>query len=256
MHGQMDVDVRGGVAWLILARPAKKNALTEAMWGAIPPLLEDLASRGDVVAVALRGAGGTFGAGADLGDVLAATASREEAVRYCTLVVRALLAVASCPLPTLALLEGVAAGGAAELAIAADMRIAERSASVSFPFARMGIVPDRFTLSRLVALVGPGAAKMLTLTGRSIDGLEARSIGLVDEVARTGEIEARALHWASQLAAGSRAAMASMKQVMWSAEHPVDEGGIGSLIGPMVESFLSGDVRAAALRFLAKPPLT
>jgi len=248
--GSVLTDVRDGIGWITLNRPHKKNALTRAMWASLPDVLADLAARGDVTAVALRGASGTFGAGADLGDVLAATESRKLAEEYCTLVVRGLLAVAKCALPTVALLEGVAAGGGAELALAADVRIADSRAVLSFPFARLCVVPDRFTLGRLAAIVGPSIARNLALTGKMMSADEAMAVRLVDEVVAAGELEPRALAWGRALMQGSPGAIAGMKAVFF--EREVKEP-VAALIGPMVESFVAGDVRAAALRFLGKP---
>jgi enoyl-CoA hydratase/carnithine racemase/DNA-binding NarL/FixJ family response regulator len=250
-EGEVLSEVRDGIGWVTLSRPHKKNSLTRSMWAAIPDVLADLKSRGDLTAVAIRGAGGTFGAGADLGDVLAATEGRPEAEEYCTLVVRGIVAVARCSLPTVALVEGVAAGGGAELAIAADTRMADSRAVISFPFARLGVVPDRFTLARLQSLVGPSAARSLALTGKMVAADEAEEMGLVDEVLAAGELGPRALAWSRMLAQGSPSAIAGMKAIFFDREN---KDTIATLIGPMVESFVNGDVRAAALRFLGKPP--
>lgn len=248
-RGEIRAEVRDGVGWVTIARPAKRNALTAAMWGAIPGALASLVARDDVAGVVLQGAEGTFGAGADLEDVLAATASRELAMEYCTTVVTALLAVAKAPLPVVALVAGVAAGGAAELALACDLRFADPDASFSFPFARLGIVPNRFTLERLSALVGPGVARRLVFTGESVDALRALEIGLVDEVTESDGLSHAANEWAEMLQQGSRTARAGMKRVLAGQETGY---AMADLIAPMVECFAAGEVQAAATRFLAK----
>lgn len=248
-RGEIRTEVRDGVGWVTVARPEKRNALTVAMWGAIPGALRGLAARDGLVAIVLQGAEGTFGAGADLEDVLAATEGRAEAESYCVTVVAALLAVAGCPLPTVALVSGVAAGGAAELAIACDVRLADPGASLSFPFARHGIVPDRFTLERLVALVGPSAARRLVFTGERVDASRAHALGLVDEVTADGELASGAQAWLEALRHGSVRSRAVMKRVLFEAECRHD---MAALTGPMVESFVGGEVRAAALRFLER----
>ena len=249
--GRIEQRVHSGIGWVTLARPDKKNAVTCAMWSALPEVLGELSAREDVTAVALRGSGGTFGAGADLRDVLAATAGCEEATTYCSLVVRALLAVAKCRVPTVALVDGVATGGGAELALAADVRLSEGSAMFSFPFARLGIVPDRFTLRRLSTLVGQRTARRLVVTGDVVDGLAALSLGLVDTVVPAGDLEASAIAWASGLGGGSTRAARVMREMLLEDEirdAPGDD--VTALIGPMVASMIGGDVRAAALRFL------
>jgi len=248
-RGEIQVDVVDGLGWITIARPEKKNALTIEMWCALPGALRSLADRNGVVGVVLRGQDGNFGAGADLEDVLAATAGADEAEAYCTDVVRAILALATTPLPTLALLEGVAAGGAAELAIACDLRFADPGSSLTFPFARLGVVPDRFTLGRLVALVGASTARRVVFTGESIAASRALGLGLVDEVVAPMGLDAAVSAWATTLGKGSRQARADMKALFLEGEAVRD---IASLIGPMIDSFVSGDVRAAALRFLGR----
>jgi enoyl-CoA hydratase/carnithine racemase len=249
-QGEIRGEVRDGVGWITIARPAKRNALTRAMWKELPHAIGDLAARDEVVGIALLGEGGNFGAGADLKDVLAATAGRVEAEAYCTEVVTALLAVAACPLPTVALISGVAAGGGAEIAVACDLRFAETGATFSFPFARLGVVPDRFTLARLLSLVGTSAAKRLVFSGEILDAHAAHGLGLVDEVVDSGRLETAGSAWLSALRDGSRGARAAMKRALLEREALL---GVGALAVPMVESFLSGDVSAAARRFLVRP---
>jgi enoyl-CoA hydratase/carnithine racemase len=247
--GEVRAEVSGGVAWLTLSRPEKRNALTTAMWSAIPGVLEGFVARGDVTGVVVRGDGGTFGAGADLEDVLAATEGRRVAEDYCSRIVTALLAVATVPLPVLALVEGVAAGGGAELALACDTRIAEEGASFAFPFARLGVVPDRFTLARLAATVGPARARRVLFTGETVDAHGALSMGLVEEVTPPGGLPRAVAAWSEALQGGSRLARAAMKKALGGDEASRD---VAFLAAPMVESMLGGEVRAAAERFLAR----
>jgi enoyl-CoA hydratase/carnithine racemase len=248
-RGEVSAVVHDGLAWVTVARPEKKNALTLAMWNAIPGVMGSLAGDDEVLGVVIRGAKGDFGAGADLEDVLAATDGRARAEAYCRAVVTALLAVATLPLPTLALVDGVAAGGAAELALACDMRVAQQGASFSFPFARLGVVPDRFTLARLTALVGLSAARRVVFSGEPIDAAHALTMGLVDDVVPDGTLSVAASAWAKALSRGSRRTRAAIKGVFLESEPTRD---VAALIGPMVDSFVSGEVREAALRFLGR----
>jgi enoyl-CoA hydratase/carnithine racemase len=247
--GEIRVEVRDDIGWLTIARPTKRNALTASMWTAIPEVIRALAARDDLAAIFLQGAEGTFAAGADLEDVVAATAGPAEAAAYCTSVVTALLAVATCRLPTIAFVAGAAAGGGAELAIAADVRVADTSAVFSFPFARLGVTPDRFTLERLVALVGASHARRFVFTGETIDATRALAIGLVDEVVPLGALVTAASSWTQTMTRGSTRVRVAMKQTMNEREAAHD---VASLVAPMVESFVGGEVRAAALRFLHK----
>ncbi len=247
---QVQAEVRDHVGWVTIARPEKRNALTAAMWGAIPDVLASLTSRDDVAVVALQGAGGNFGAGADLTDVLAATVGRAEATAYCTLVVRAIVGVATCRLPTVALVAGVAVGGAAELAVAADLRFVDATASFAFPFARVGVVPDRFTLDRLVRLVGPSRARGIVFTGDAVDAARACDLGLADELTPEGGLADAMAALAGKLTRGGTGARSGMKRVLALSEVTDVE----ALVAPMVDAFVAGEVAAAARRFLGRQP--
>lgn len=249
MAGEVRTEVRDGVGWITLSRPEKRNALTVAMWRALPKAVRALADRQDLVALVLQGAEGTFGAGADLTDIVAATESRATATEYCLDVVTALHAVATAPLPTVAVISGVAAGGGAELALACDLRIADPGAKITFPFARMGVVPDQLTLQRLAATVGPSRARRLVLTGETVDAAQALAIGLVDLVSEAGALEPTTRTFLDSLRLGSRSARTGMKRALAGAETTYD---LAALIGPMVDSMVGGEVRAGALQFLEK----
>jgi enoyl-CoA hydratase/carnithine racemase len=247
-RGELRTEVRDRVGYVTLHRPAKRNALTREMWSAIPGVMQALSSRTDLVAIAIQGAEGTFGAGADLGDVLEASSDRASAEAYCTTVVTALLAVATTELPTVAWVAGVAAGGGAELALACDLRVADATASFSFPFARLGVVPDRFTLDRLTATVGQSTARRLVFTGEVVDARAAFAMKLVDDVVAADEVAEAKARWSARLSHGSRAARVGMKRALRGLETTHD---VASLTREMVASIVSGDVRDAAQAFLA-----
>jgi enoyl-CoA hydratase/carnithine racemase len=248
-RGELRTEVKDRVGYVTLYRPAKRNALTREMWSALPGVVQALSSRTDLVAIALQGAEGTFGAGADLGDVLEASTDWASAEAYCTAVVTALLAVATTELPTVAWVAGIAAGGGAELALACDLRVADVTASFAFPFARLGVVPDRFTLDRLTATVGPSTARRLVLTGEVVDAKAALAMKLVDEVVASEDVAEAKGRWSARLSHGSRAARIGMKRALRGLETTLD---VASLTKEMVASIVSGEVREAAQAFLAK----
>ncbi|WP_086770917.1 enoyl-CoA hydratase/isomerase family protein, partial [Streptomyces bobili] len=179
LHGVTDA-----VATVVLHHPAKRNAMTAAMWRALPPLLEKLAADPGVRALVLTGAGGTFCAGADISTL---QGSPDEAQ---SLAVRAEEALAAFPGPTLAAVKGHCVGGGAQLAAACDLRFAEDGALFGVTPAKLGIVYPSSATRRLVALVGPAAAKYLLFSGELIDTERALRTGLVDEVLPAGELDA------------------------------------------------------------------
>ncbi|MFF4587156.1 enoyl-CoA hydratase/isomerase family protein [Streptomyces sp. NPDC001388] len=201
LHGVTD-----GVATVVLHHPAKRNAMTAAMWGALPPLLETLAAAAEVRALVLTGAGGTFCAGADISTL---RGSAEEAQ---TLAVRAEEALAAFPKPTLAAVKGHCVGGGAQLAAACDLRFAEEGALFGVTPARLGIVYPASATRRLVALVGPATAKYLLFSGELIDTERALRTGLVDEVLPADELDKRVAEFTRLLVSRSQLTQAAAKE--------------------------------------------
>ncbi|MFM9701982.1 MULTISPECIES: enoyl-CoA hydratase/isomerase family protein [Streptomyces] len=201
LHGVTDA-----VATVVLHHPAKRNAMTAAMWRALPPLLEKLAADPGVRALVLTGAGGTFCAGADISTL---QGSPDEAQ---SLAVRAEEALAAFPGPTLAAVKGHCVGGGAQLAAACDLRFAEEGALFGVTPANLGIVYPSSATRRLVALVGPAAAKYLLFSGELIDTERALRTGLVDEVLPVGELDARVEEFTRVLVSRSGLTQAAAKE--------------------------------------------
>ena len=174
-----------GAAILRLNRPAKRNALSQAMWEAICAALAEAAARPDVRAFVFTGLPGVFCAGADLtalrgGGGEAGGGSREAAARYREISLRGYDAVRDFSLPTIAAIDGLCIGGGNNLALACDIRLASPRASFAIPAVRHGIVYDRPTVTRLVKLMGSGRASHLLFTAGRIDAARAAETGLVD----------------------------------------------------------------------------
>ncbi|MEU1183374.1 enoyl-CoA hydratase/isomerase family protein [Streptomyces sp. NPDC005820] len=201
LHGVTD-----GVATVVLHHPAKRNAMTAAMWAALPPLLEALAADPEVRALVLTGAGGTFCAGADISTL---QGSPDEAQ---TLAVQAEDALAAFPKPTLAAVKGHCVGGGAQLAAACDLRFAEEGALFGVTPAKLGIVYPSSATRRLVALVGPAAAKYLLFSGELIDTERALRTGLVDEVLPPDALDERVAEFTRVLVSRSRLTQAAAKE--------------------------------------------
>ncbi|MEU1511281.1 enoyl-CoA hydratase/isomerase family protein [Streptomyces sp. NPDC005811] len=201
LHGVTD-----GVATVVLHHPAKRNAMTAPMWAALPPLLEKLAADPGVRALVLTGAGGTFCAGADISTLQGSPDEAQE------LAVRAEEALAAFPKPTLAAVKGHCVGGGAQLAAACDLRFAEEGALFGVTPANLGIVYPSSATRRLVALVGPAAAKYLLFSGELIDTERALRTGLVDEVLPPDALDERVAEFTRVLVSRSRLTQAAAKE--------------------------------------------
>ncbi|MCX4855345.1 enoyl-CoA hydratase-related protein [Streptomyces canus] len=198
--------VTDSVATVVVHHPAKRNAMTAAMWRALPPLLDTLAADPDVRALVLTGEGGTFCAGADISTL---RRSPEEAQG---LAVHAEEALAAFPKPTLAAIRGHCVGGGSQLAAACDLRFAEEGSLFGVTPAKLGIVYPAPSTRRLVSLVGPAAAKYLLFSGELIDAERALRTGLVDEVLPEGELAKRVGEFTRILASRSQLTQAAAKE--------------------------------------------
>ncbi|MYR62802.1 enoyl-CoA hydratase/isomerase family protein [Streptomyces sp. SID625] len=221
MEPQLLHDVTDAVATVVVHHPAKRNAMTAAMWRALPPLLDRLAADPGVRVLVLTGADGTFCAGADISTL---RRSPEEAQ---TLAVAAEEALAAFPKPSLAAVRGHCVGGGAQLAAACDLRFAEEGALFGVTPAKLGIVYPASATRRLVSLVGPATAKYLLFSGELIDAQRALRTGLVDEVLPEGGLGKRVAEFTGVLAARSQLTQAAAKEFAdgrtgrdahWSAE--------------------------------------
>jgi enoyl-CoA hydratase/carnithine racemase len=166
----------GRVATLWLNRPAKRNAVSYEMWQGIAEAAHELGHDPAVRVVVVRGVGGHFSAGADIGDV----AERGDEVYFVTQA--ADRALAEIPKPTIAFIEGSCVGGGAEIALSCDLRIAEAGARFGITPARLGIAYPPFAVERAVQILGPSATKHLLFSAELVDASRALQIGLVDEV--------------------------------------------------------------------------
>jgi enoyl-CoA hydratase/carnithine racemase len=197
------------VAVITLQREVKLNAISTAMEG---ELLEALA--GDDVrqsrCVVFTGAGKAFSAGADINEFREATP--ESITAYYGATGDVYERIAALPMPTIAAIYGWCLGGALELALALDFRIADETASFGLPEVALGIIPSSGGTHRLVRIVGPAKAKELMFLRGRFDAAEAKALGLVTEVVAAGKALDRALELAAEIAALPPLAVQTAKQ--------------------------------------------
>jgi enoyl-CoA hydratase/carnithine racemase len=170
-----------GVVTLTLNRPEVMNSLNFALLYALRDKLESVRFRREVRVVIFIGAGDkAFCSGADLKE---RTTLPPEKVREYIFTIRNLFtAIEELNKPVIAAVNGIALGGGTELALASDIRIASKNASMGLTETRLAIIPGAGGTQRLPRLVGRGKAKELIFTGRRVDAEEALRIGLVNQV--------------------------------------------------------------------------
>ncbi|MFE5714205.1 enoyl-CoA hydratase/isomerase family protein [Streptomyces sp. NPDC056501] len=206
MEPQLKDSVTDGVATVVIANPAKRNAMSAAMWRALPGVLDRLAADRAVRALVLTGEGDTFCAGADI------SALREPGDEQQSLAVRAEEALAAFPKPTLAAVRGFCVGGGSQLAAACDLRFAEEGARFGITPSKLGIVYPSSSTRRLTALVGPSTAKYLLFSGELLDTERALRTGFVDEVHPAGELDKRVAEFGQVLVSRSLLTQAAAKE--------------------------------------------
>ncbi|GAA0489412.1 enoyl-CoA hydratase/isomerase family protein [Pigmentiphaga daeguensis] len=219
--GRIDVSARDGVLTLTLAHAGKLNALTAGMWRALATAMRDAAGQPSVRAVVIRGAGGHFAAGADIGEFPVERGSLDSVRRYHERIIApALRAIDECPLPTVALLQGACVGGGLEIACCCDLRIAGGSTRVGAPIARLGFPMAPAELAGLLAVAGRAVALELLLEGRILDAAEAHAKGLLTRVVEDAELEAELARTLSRLAAGAPLAATLNKRMVRRLQRP------------------------------------
>jgi enoyl-CoA hydratase/carnithine racemase len=263
------LSVDGDIATITLDNPAKRNAMTPAMWRQLRNTIENLPL---VRAAVLTGADGSFCAGADISSLTEIGAvphhppsptsttlptgnvghSGAPAGVMPNLAVAAEEALAACPVPVIAAIEGDCIGGGCQLALACDLRIAARGSRFGITPARLGVVYPPQSLARLAHVAGVNTAQWLLLTGDLIDAGQALAMGLVHEVVPAADLPARVAALAATLASRSLLTQAATKDMLAhlaTAPGPADRGAYW-----MAQALESGEAAEGAAAFLARRP--
>ncbi|WP_040160344.1 enoyl-CoA hydratase [Mobilicoccus massiliensis] len=171
------IDRDGPVVTVTFNRPHRRNAFTTAMYDALRSEVDALADDTRVRAVVLRGAGGAFAAGNDIGEFAAMT-SGAEAVAYEARVQELLGSLSALPQVTIAAVDGLCVGGGLAVATCCDLRIATASSRFGYPIARtLGNALSRALLERCVHVFGESLTRQMLLTSRLVDADRAYTIG-------------------------------------------------------------------------------
>jgi enoyl-CoA hydratase len=221
MTEEVILTIADAVAKIVLNRPRKLNAVTPEMAAALEELCAQVDRDDAVRAVLIVGAGErAFSAGSDLNSLAEYPAAWKfrNRVEYAA-------AVRNVRKPVVAALKGWVLGGGCEVALAADIRVAGRSARCGFPEVKRGWVGGGGASQMLPRLIGYGQAMRLLLTGEPVEAEEAYRLGLVDILVEDAEVETRAIALCRQLAGYSPVAVQSVKAaVRMALAAPLDAG--------------------------------
>lgn len=209
----------GAVRVLTFNRPETRNALTPQLAEALTAALDEARHDDAVRAVVLTGAGNAFCSGIDLGGLIGMlsgdpTPTARRALTHTVLgghLHGAIRSLWNLPKPTVAAVEGSAAGFGLDLACACDLRVIAKDAKLSYTFVRRGLTPDGGTGHYLPRLVGLGRALELVLLGEPFDGARAEAIGLANRAVEPGEALAAAIDLARRMGENAPLAVAAAK---------------------------------------------
>jgi 2-(1,2-epoxy-1,2-dihydrophenyl)acetyl-CoA isomerase len=243
-----------GVVVFTFNRPERMNALstpiTQGLLNRLPELAEDAA----VGAIVLTGAGAAFCAGGDVKDMAASSSTLTESEAAAHLRSRMELSrlLHENPKPTIAMVNGPAAGAGMALALACDLRFAGASARFFTAFARIGFSGDFGGSYFLSKLVGTAKARELYYAALPVSAPEALALGMVNRLCADAELEAATLDFARTLARGPRLALELMKQNFNLAEQASLSEVLDQEARHMVRSARTEDHREGARAFVEK----
>ncbi len=185
----VSVAVEGALAWVTVHRPEARNAMTFAMYDSFYEACERLDAQPKVKAVIVRGGGGTFIAGTDIGE-FTGLRTAEDALAYERRMDRVSGRLERMTKVTIAMIEGYATGGGFALALACDLRYAASDARLGVPIARtLGNCLSMANYARLIDAAGPLRAKDLLFTARLLSAQDAQALGLLSGVAAPEDLE-------------------------------------------------------------------
>jgi 2-(1,2-epoxy-1,2-dihydrophenyl)acetyl-CoA isomerase len=245
------------VAVLTLNRPERLNALTKDMMQALRSRLGAVALDDAIGCVVLTGAGNAFCAGGDVrAQARVAAEGSPETPEQRSDLLRASMEASrllhEMPKPTIAMLNGVAAGAGLSLALACDLRIAGRNARMTTAFAKVGLSGDYGGTWFLTQLVGTAKARELYFLSEVLDAARIEALGLANRVVGDDELAAETMALAGRLASGPSVALRYMKRNLNIAEHGDLAAGLDSEAYGMLRSRASEDHKEAAQAFVEK----
>jgi enoyl-CoA hydratase/carnithine racemase len=199
--GDILIDIADGIATVRLASPARRNAMSTAMWHKLAAFAAEVPARSDVRVVIIRGDGEQmFSAGADISDFATARSGEGQARAYDDLVENTCQAIEAIPQPTIGVIFGGAMGAGSSVAASCDLRVAAEDAFFAVPAAKLGLGYDPRGIKRFIRVFGAGATRQVLFTADRLPATRAHMLGAVHLIAPASELEAKAVALAKQIA--------------------------------------------------------
>ena len=199
-----------GVLSIVFARPEKKNAITDAMYGVVADALDDAQTNEAVRVVLFRGEGDSFSAGNDIGDFVAAAMGNPAGMN----VFRVLKALAHFDKPVVAAVKGSAVGIGTTLLLNADMVFVAEDARLSTPFVNLALAPEAASSILLPARIGYARAFSMFALGEIVSGKDAAAWGIANAALPADQVDAAAAKAAAELAKRAPKSLQLTKRLM------------------------------------------
>jgi len=217
MTAEIIVSAESGVGDIRIDRPAKKNALTFEVYRELTDTMKAVALEKDVRAISITGEGSGFCSGGDVEDIIGPLLAMKapELLAFTRMTCELIAAMRAAPQPILAIVNGVAAGAGAAIALAADLRVCARSARFVFLFTKVGLAgADMGSAFLLPRVVGLGKAAELLMFGDAVSSEVAERIGLANKVVADELLAKEGQAWLDRLVAGPRMGLAMTKDAL------------------------------------------
>ncbi|MDE0592667.1 MAG: enoyl-CoA hydratase [Dehalococcoidia bacterium] len=250
---KMLAHVEDGVGWITFNQPNKRNAVSFAMWQAIPEIIEYFAESDEVRVVVLKGAGDkAFVSGADISEFEKVRNTPEQVEIYEAATGAANLALKSLEKPLIAMIRGFCIGGGMAIALTADLRLTADDGQFGVPAAKLGLGYGYGGIKELMNIVGPSFAKEIFFTGGRFSAADAETMGLVNRVVPVDELESLVTALATTIAENAPMTVKAAKAAINEGTKNPDERELDRVAAMVEACFNSEDYKEGRRAFMEK----
>jgi enoyl-CoA hydratase/carnithine racemase len=245
--------VENGIGWITFNQPKKRNAISFAMWKAIPEIISDFAAADDVRVVVMKGAGDkAFVSGADISEFEEVRSTPEQIEIYEKATSASGAALRSLEKPLIAMIRGFCVGGGMSIALGADLRISADDGQFGVPAAKLGLGYGYGGIKELMNLVGPSYAKEIFFTGQRFSAVDAEKMGLVNRVVPVDELETTVSTLARTIAGNAPLTVKATKAAINEGTKNPDERDLDRIAAMVEACFNSEDYKEGRRAFMEK----
>lgn len=251
--GTMHADKDGAIGWITFDNPARRNAVSLAMWEALHRIVREFAADAAIRVVVVKGAGDkAFVSGADISEFDEKRSSPETVAHYNEAAEAATEGLSQLGKPTIAMVRGFCIGGGVSVAMSCDLRVAAAGARFGVPAARLGLGYGFKGVKKLVDVVGPAFAKEIFFTARQFSAEEALAMGMVNRRVGEDELEGYVRDYAGTIAGNAPMTVGSIKTIVEEVMKDEPDRDMALCRQVVADCFNSSDYLEGRTAFMAK----